>query len=327
MIENFHADLNGKQWWKPFLAMLAVTVTGITAIELALFSLTEATARVDVMLSILISLAILALTIAVLAALKVVLLRISLSAVSYCGKRFTFDGEVVPFVKLVLTGSALTFITAGIYAPWLLRRSFSYLVAHACYDGDRPRFLGKGRKLAKYYLIALVLPFALIIALYRGVLSVMPAAKSPFGPGYTLIIMALALFFSILVFFSILPYIYLSYRWHFNISWKNRLVSWQTDFWPSVRFLAGQLALTIATLGLYLPVFAIKCYRYFVGKTIITEDGKNFGRFSFNASLRRGFLLIWGQTLLTVITLGIYAPWAHAAILRYFVNATAFTDE
>ena len=41
----------------------------------------------------------------------------------------------------------------------------------------------------------------------------------------------------------------------------------ENEFWPSVGFLMGQLALTVVTLSFYWPVAFVKCLAYFAGKT------------------------------------------------------------
>lgn len=325
--ERFYSDLTGRKWWKTFLSMIALIAACVCVIEFSVFWLDFGTKPGLAAVSIFFSLVVFTFATTVEAAFTTILLRIAVPTVIYREKGFSFSGELRPVMRIAVTGAALTLLTAGLYEPWFMRRYVSYLVAQIEYDSERPRFLGKGRKLFKYGILALVPPLLTIIALYLAVLRLMTGTTPAVGPGHTMAMLTLALLFSIVLFFALIPYFYLRHRWHFNISWKGRLLSWHTEFWPSVLFIAKQLAITVITFGIYWPAFAIKCYRYFAGKTVIAEDAKNLGHFTFDSRIGRGFLLIWGQALLTILTLGIFAPWAYATIIRYFINGTVFVTE
>ena len=83
-----------------------------------------------------------------------------------------------------------------------------------------------------------------------------------------------------------------------------------------------QMLLSVITLGIYLPAAYMKVYRYLVGHTEIHVGQKQEGRFGFQAQTGRGFGLLWGQMLLTAVTLGIYTPWAMAKVGKYFLSNT-----
>lgn len=60
-------------------------------------------------------------------------------------------------------------------------------------------------------------------------------------------------------------------------------------------------------------LFSLKLYKYFVEKTVATNDSRKL-TFGYDIEPSQDFLFIWGQTLLSIITLGIYYPWAFCKI-------------
>lgn len=326
MKERFLSDLTGKKWWAPFLTMIVIMVASIGAYEFALFRLDSSTDPAFAAVSVLFALVMLLIFVLTEAGFGIILMKIAVPTVSYKDRRFGFDGDPWAYIRLVLKGIGLTLITLGFYGPWFARRCFAYVTAHVEYDGERPKFLGTGGKLLKYTLLSLIVPLILLLVVFSAAVG-LKAASGASGPEFTAWLMASTLLFELVLFFALLPYIYLAYRWYVNLSWKGRLITWNTEFWASVFFLAGQLALTIITLGIYWPALVIKSYRYFAARTQVAEDGKVFARFSFDGSVGKGFLLLWGQTLLSIITIGIYVPWAYASVLRYFINGTACEKE
>jgi uncharacterized membrane protein YjgN (DUF898 family) len=110
------------------------------------------------------------------------------------------------------------------------------------------------------------------------------------------------------IFFLCIPFFYYVIRWYFNISWKEKTLEWNTEFWQSFFFLSGQLFLLLITLGIAWPVFAVRCWEYFAERTVIKEEGRIRYSGCFNGATGKAFLLFWGQALLCLITLGVYSP-------------------
>jgi uncharacterized membrane protein YjgN (DUF898 family) len=131
-----------------------------------------------------------------------------------------------------------------------------------------------------------------------------------------------------LIFYSFFAaYMYLIYHWFFtNLHYRDKTLSWNTRFWPSVSLIWVQMLLSVVTLGIYLPVAFIKVYGYLAGNTEIRVEEQRVGRLGFQGQTSRGFGLLWGQTLLTIITLGVYAPWAMARIGKWFLSNTYVED-
>jgi uncharacterized membrane protein YjgN (DUF898 family) len=105
-----------------------------------------------------------------------------------------------------------------------------------------------------------------------------------------------------------IPYMYLAYRWMVNIKYKSYIIKWETKFWNSCGKIALELLLSVITVGIYFPMAALKLYKYFAERTF-AKSGETKRKFGFEADNIKDFLFIWGQILLTIITLGIYYPW------------------
>jgi hypothetical protein len=143
------------------------------------------------------------------------------------------------------------------------------------------------------------------------------------SPAQVLLVILLALI--LLGFLS--AYIYGVYRWFFtNLRYQEHAVAWRTDFWGSVAFVWVQGLLSIITVGIYAPAASVQVYRYFINRTVVEKDEQPFGRLAFEGKVGKGFGLLWGQGLLSVITAGIYLPWAIARVGRWFLSNTSFEE-
>ncbi len=120
-----------------------------------------------------------------------------------------------------------------------------------------------------------------------------------------------------------IPYMYYTYKWMVNIDYKNYNIKWETNFWDSCGKIGLELLLSVITFGIYYPMAAIKLYKYFTDKTI-AQAGKIKRKFGFDTDSVNDFLFIWGQILLTIITLAIYYPWAISKVGKRFLSRTYF---
>jgi uncharacterized membrane protein YjgN (DUF898 family) len=124
--------------------------------------------------------------------------------------------------------------------------------------------------------------------------------------------------------FSLVPNIYLILKWMVDFRYKDYLIRWDTDFFPATGKIAIELVLAVITFGIYFPMAYLRLYQYFTdhtrsnivnGKQILMGyDGDRFSEFFF----------MWGQILLTVITLGFYYPWAFSRIAHRILTKTYF---
>jgi uncharacterized membrane protein YjgN (DUF898 family) len=100
-------------------------------------------------------------------------------------------------------------------------------------------------------------------------------------------------------------------------------VRWNTRFWPAAGNIFLQLILTLLSALVYWPGAYVRLYAYFARRTALVEEGSVRQVVGFDGPVGRGFLLLWGQTLLTLLTLGIYTPWAMARVGRWFAEHTS----
>jgi uncharacterized membrane protein YjgN (DUF898 family) len=248
------------------------------------------------------------------------ILRKIVPAVLFDNETFQFRGSIGKFFGLNLLGIFLTVITLGIYGPWYLTRICRYLVGEVSYKEHHLEFTGKGGRLFIIFLLTIIVPMIPLVLVQLRLdptASPFPLAVNPFQ-AFMLQFLALLIFYS---FFA--AYLYLIYRWFFtNLRYRGYDLSWNTRLWPSVSIIWVQMLLSVLTLGIYLPAAYIKVYRYLVGHTEIQTEQKQEGRLGFRGRSGWGFGLLWGQILLTTVTLGVYAPWALAKVGKWFLSNT-----
>jgi hypothetical protein len=229
----------------------------------------------------------------------------------YKDKTISFNGKFGKFVGLVLSGMALSIITLGIYLAWFIKNIQRFFIDNSDYENESFKFQGKGGKLFLILLLTIFLPVIILTVIMMKVI--------PMNPGQTstsyLIIQ------QIITWIIMIPYMYFIYKWMINIDYKNNNIKWETDFWNSCGKIALEMLLSIITIGIYLPMAMVKLYCYFVERTISQSiDVKR--KFGFDKDNIHDFLFLWGQILLTIITIGIYYPWAISKIGTRFLSRT-----
>jgi uncharacterized membrane protein YjgN (DUF898 family) len=245
-------------------------------------------------------------------------LRRLLPALSLEGQALEFRGSIGRFLGLNLLGILLSVVTLGIYGPWYAARVTRYLAGETSYRGTSWEFAGKGGRLFVILLLSLVLPVAAITAVFTLLFLGRGGGFSEaegFSLGFAVTAVVLLL--------VVPPYLYLVYRWFFNnLRLGQQAVRWQTRFWPAVGFIFLQLILTLLSALVYWPGAYIRLYAYFARRTVLGEGEVLRQVVGFDGPAGHGFLLLWGQTLLILVTLGIYAPWAMARVGRWFAEHT-----
>jgi uncharacterized membrane protein YjgN (DUF898 family) len=239
-------------------------------------------------------------------------------------KAFSFTAKPNELFGLYIRGLLLTIVTLGFYMPWFIDRVISYFSEKTVYDGAAFTFQGKPKKLFKYYFLGAVLPALLLFAAFTLalVLSRSIGTTLPLDPK-TMIMSFIAILVACLLF---IPFICLLLSWSINYRWKAYRITLDADFWPACLYIVEQTFLVFITLGIWLPACFVNLYRYFIGKVQITdtmaEGSGNRSLVRFVGKTAPGFLLIWGQLLLCLITLGIYLPWGTAKIAKFFIENT-----
>ena len=309
MERSFALSLTGKEWWKPFIVYWIVFLLFYVFI-LTLQYLSPGLLKHPVMYFLLVLVATFVI-VADQAVFTIVAYRIALPRLKLAEQSFAFRGAVGRYLGMTLLGMLLSVVTLTIYMPWYIRRITAYLVGEVSYDGASPEFLSRGGKLLVYFLLALWLP-VIVISVLIGLVVGFTAKSGQLGNGGGLQLLTTLLTF--IIFLLMIPFFYFFYKWYVNLRWKESVIRWVTRFWPSVGFILGQVLLTLITFGIYWPAAALRMFRYFAGKTAVSKGDVEVGRFAFTGSIGKGFGLIWGQTLLSIITIGFYLPWGLARI-------------
>ena len=58
---------------------------------------------------------------------------------------------------------------------------------------------------------------------------------------------------------------------------------------------------------------------------MLESGDAELGRLYFEGKLGEGFLLLWGQCLLSIVTLGIYLPWAIAKTNVWLIGQSGYS--
>lgn len=239
------------------------------------------------------------------------LIKLFIEGIEYKEKSFVFNGSIGNFVSMFLLGLFLSIITIGIYAPWFVKNIQKFFLNNSSHDSNAFDFKGKGGELFGIILVTLLIPVGILVA-FTVVFTLAIHSQ-----GAALI----NLIYQILIMFVTIPYTYFIYKWMVNIGYKGYTIVWKTDAWDACGKIFVQILLSVITLGIYYPMAIIKLYHYFVGKTVATSNEK-IKKFGYNIEPMNDFLFLWGQTLLIIVTLGIYYPWASCKMLDRIVGKT-----
>lgn len=236
--------------------------------------------------------------------------KITIDKISYKGKTVLFKGKFGKYLGIVFLDFFLTIITLGIYMAWFINDLHRFYIDNSSYDSNDFKFHGKGEKLFVILLLTLFIPimiFAIVMAIYM--------IKSP--DKVSVITILYQLFMAIIM----IPYMYLFYKWMVNVTYKDYHISWNTTFWNSCGKIALEMILTIITIGIYSPLAGVRLYHYFAAKTMVVSTERKL-KFGYDIDSLNDFLMIWGQLLLTIITMGIYYPWAFSKIGNRILSKT-----
>ena len=236
--------------------------------------------------------------------------KMSIENTEYNEERFLFDGKFGQFIVMFLKGIFLSIITIGIYIPWFTENIYNFFSEKTSYKSDRFQFLGKGAQLLKIALLYYILPLIFVSILIKILWGPNPEHK-----------MISNFVRQIATLFIAIPFIYLRYKWMVNVKYKDYIIQWDTDFWSSCKAILLQVFLSIITFGIYYPMAMVKLYKYFAEKTVAVSETRT-KRFGYNIESQDDFLYIWGQLLLTIITLGIYYPWGFCKIADRILSKT-----
>lgn len=238
-------------------------------------------------------------------------------SVEYKGEKVSCDYHPGKYIGIIVSGLVLSIVTIGIYVPWFIRNMHRFFVHGATYNSHKFSFKGEGGKLFLIITLTIFIPFLLVgIVLFSLLESKIDLQSQNFLPIYQLIVM-----------FSLVPNFYLVYKWMVDIRYKDYLIRWDTEFFPATGKIAFELLLAVITLGIYFPMAYLRLYRYFTEHTKSNVVNGQRILMGYDSDQLSDFLFMWGQILLTVVTLGIYYPWAFSRIAKRVLTQTFLTTE
>lgn len=314
MQKSFQFKLTGGAWFGLFIALYFITIA-LVALCVGLFvNLTTGTPVYPVSgVSVAIACVVFVFYILFVLGWIIPVYRKWIGLVEFDGEPFKFHGKIWEFIGLNLLGLFLSVITLFIYFPWYLKKLMKYLAENVEYKGARLNFNGDAGRIFVTFLWAFYLPMIVLIAFN--------ALLNPQDPGNT----AGSIVYQFLSQVLFIPFSYKLYQWFFNnLSYQSKVTHWNTSFWSSVGMVLGQILLMFITIFIYFPAAMLRIYRYFAARTEVMENGQVKGHFEFQGKIGKGFLLIWGQVLLSIITLMIYLPWAVAKIYKWILEETKY---
>jgi uncharacterized membrane protein YjgN (DUF898 family) len=196
------------------------------------------------------------------------------------GIRFSFQGKAWDFIKLWLSGYALTGLSLGLYYPYFSTKKQAFLTAHSYFGNEPFRFSGNGAQLFRpfltMYLIAATSSLLVSLAAYAVVGSfVAERLKGSGGLGGLIVILStviVSLIVGALLFRLLwLPYSVTEQRYF----WEQTSIgparfSLPITTWPYVKLKLGNLLLAIGTLGLAWPWITIRNIRFITDQLALT---------------------------------------------------------
>ena len=237
--------------------------------------------------------------------------KLCIEGIEYKDKSLIFNGKLGEFIGIILLGGLLSVITLGIYSPWFIKNIQKFFINNSSYDSNNPEFEGTGGSLFVILTLTLILPI-IIISIFQGLFMI--SHPNVFSTLYSVL-------YQIFVLIILIPYIYFVYKWSVDIKFKDYTINWETNFWQSSGKILTQICLSIITIGIYYPLATLKLYKYFAERTYARSES-NAKTFGYDIEPLDDFLFIWGQTLLTIITLGIYYPWAFCKVRSRILSKT-----
>jgi len=243
------------------------------------------------------------------------IIKLCIEGIEFKEKSFVFDGTFGQYIGKLISGVFLSLITLGIYSPWFMTKMQKFFVDNTSYNSNKFEFAGTGGKLFKILFFTLFLPMvAMMIIMFPLVIK-----NGSSNPNTISIITNV---FSVLI---MIPYMYYVYKWMANVKFSDYTIRWETNFWDSCKKILLEIFLSVITVGIYYPYAGLRLYKYFMERTVAVSENSKKG-FGYDLEAGSDFQFLWGQLLLTIITLGIYYPWACCNISSRILGKT-FTEE
>lgn len=206
--------------------------------------------------------------------------RYRLTRTAWRGVRFSFQGKAWDFIKLWLSGYALTGLSLGLYYPYFSAKKQAFLTAYSYFGSEPFAFSGTGAKLFRpfltVYLTAVVSSALAAWAVYVAAQSALAGSLESAGEFASVIAVVIAVVVSLavgVVVFRFLwfPYSVLEQRYFWEqTSIGSARFSLPITTWPYVKLKLVNLVLAIGTLGLAWPWITIRNIRFITDRLTLT---------------------------------------------------------
>jgi len=240
------------------------------------------------------------------------MIKLVVQSLEYKGEKVSCNYHPGKYIGIIISGLVLSIVTVGIYIPWFMRNMHRFFANGVSYNSHKFAFKGKGGALFLIMTLTIFIPFLLVGILLFSVFE----SRIDFQSQNFLFI------YQLIVMFSLVPNIYLILKWMVDFRYKDYLISWDTEFFPATGKIALELIFAVITFGIYFPLAYIRLYRYFTEHTKSNVVSSTQISLGYDGDQFSDFLYIWGQILLTVITLGFYYPWAFSRIAQRILTET-----
>ena len=274
--------------------------------------------------------------------------KLVIQNLEYKGMKVICNYHVGRYIGIIISGIVLSIVTLGIYIPWLIKNMHRFFTNGTSYNSHKFAFKGNGKSLFLIMTFTIFIPF-LVVGFV--VFTIMKSEIEIW-------------IYQVIVISILVVLIYLTFNWMTNIRYVNYLIKldigfftaiwkigielvlagifvlifrWLTlvsdvllsnaDFFPTPGKIVIELILAVFTAGFYFPMAFIRLYRYFTAHTksnVVDEKQISMG---YDGDQLADFLFIWGQILMTVITFGIYYPWAFSRITHRVLTQTFVTTD
>ena len=223
--------------------------------------------------------------------------------IEFKSNSIVFKGTLGKYLGEVILGILLSMITLGVYVAWFVKNLHAYMVDNSSLNDSSFKFKGTGGKLFVILLLTIMIP--VFIFMY----FMFNAIKGKSVEELT----SLTRYMQLGILVIMIPYLYFAYKWMVNVQYKNYTITWETNVWESIGKIALEIFLSIITIGLYFPLAHLKLYKYFAERTIVKSDEGDL-KFGYDIEPKEDYIFIFIQTVLSIITIGIYYPWAFSKI-------------
>ncbi len=246
------------------------------------------------------------------------IIKLSIQGLSFREESLKTKMRFGSFLGVVILGIVFSVMSIGIYVPWFIQLLMSYFTNGTSYKGQNFDFKGTGGALFIIFLKWVILP-----SLGIGLIAFLMADlfETNLANGGSAIIV-LQVFIQIITYFLFIPFFYFSYKWRADVVYGFYDFEVKSEFWPSVKFIAIQLLLTLITLGFYFPMAFSKMAERFINETL-ADSATGIYTFEYEANHQKDYVFYLVQMLLIVVTIGFYYPWAMSKIGGYVVGKTA----